>query len=132
MTRLSRSITLAVLLAAATLVGACGSTPTGEAATALASSREELARLKRDISKVDKSIDVTKGLIARSKGERYLPDLYFRLAELYIEKSRLVYFRILEEAGADDKAAVVAPEARLLKDQAIAVYRRILSEFPDY
>lgn len=92
----------------------------------------ELARLKRDIHKVDKSIEVTKELIRRSKGERYLPDLYFRLAELNIEKSRTVYFRILEEAGADDKTAVVAPEARLLKDQAIAVYRRILNEFPDY
>jgi tetratricopeptide (TPR) repeat protein len=98
----------------------------------LESEKQELSRLKRDILKVDKSIEVTKNLIARSKGERYLPDLYFRQAELLIEKSRLVYFRILEEAGADDKAAVVAPEARLLKDQAIAVYRRILSEFPDY
>src|SRR5690606_11869873 len=102
--------------------------PLGKAAIAA----QELARLKRDISKIDKSLEVTKELIRRSKGERYLPDLYFRLAELYIEKSRLVYFRILEEAGADDKAAVVAPEARLLKDQALGVYRRILSEFPDY
>ncbi len=95
-------------------------------------SQRELARLKRDIYKVDKSINVTKELIRTAKGERYLPDLYFRLAELHIEKSRLVYFRILEEAGAEDKTAVVAPEARLLKDQAIAIYRRILSEFPDY
>ena len=120
---------------AAVLVGAlaCGTTrATNTALGKLEVDKQELARLKRDILKVDKSIDVTKGLLQRSKGERYLPDLYFRLAELYIEKSRLVYFRILEEAGADDKAAVVAPEARLLKDQAIAVYRRILSEFPDY
>jgi len=93
---------------------------------------EELSRLKRDIYKTDKSIDVTKTLIQKAKGERYLPDLYFRLAELHIEKSRLVYFRILEEAGAEDKTAVVAPEARLLKDQAIAIYRRILAEFPEY
>jgi tetratricopeptide (TPR) repeat protein len=127
-----KRLLLSASLGLALIASSCGSTPTGEAANALAQSREDLARLKRDISKVDKSIDVTKGLIARSKGERYLPDLYFRLAELYIEKSRLVYFRILEEAGEDDKAAVVAPEARLLKDQAIAVYRRILSEFPDY
>ena len=111
----------------------CGTAPVKSDITdKLNASKEELGRLKRDILKVDKSIEVTKGLVQRSKGERYLPDLYFRLAELYIEKSRLVYFRILEEAGADDKAAVVAPEARLLKDQAIAVYRRILSEFPDY
>lgn len=132
MKRQALALSIALSSTLAPFASGCGSTPGGEAANALAASQQELARLKRDIVKVDKSIDVTKGLIARSKGERYLPDLYFRLAELYIEKSRLVYFRILEEAGADDKAAVVAPEARLLKDQAIAVYRRILSEFPDY
>lgn len=124
------------LAAAVAVVGAplssCASAPETKVLGKLEAEKEELARLKRDISKVDKSIDVTKDLINRSKGERYLPDLYFRLAELYIEKSRLVYFRILEEAGAEDKAAVVAPEARLLKDQAVAVYRRIIAEFPDY
>jgi|GEM_PF-315687 len=93
---------------------------------------EYLQRLKRDIFKVDKSIEVTKKLIQRSKGERYLPDLYFRLAELLIEKARLVYFRVLEEAGADEKSAVVAPEAKLLKQQAVTVYKRILAEFPDW
>jgi tetratricopeptide (TPR) repeat protein len=111
---------------------ACQTVPPPVPPGKLEAARLELERLKRDTLKVDKSIAVTKDLINRSKGERYLPDLYFRLSELYIEKSRLVYFRVLEEAGAEDKSAVVAPEARLLKDQAIAVYRRILSEFPDY
>ncbi len=123
-----------LLLAAAVAAGqfGCASAPPPAVPGKLEAARLDLERLKRDIVKVDKSIAVTKDLINRSKGERYLPDLYFRLSELYIEKSRLVYFRVLEEAGADDKSAVVAPEARLLKDQAIAVYRRILSEFPDY
>lgn len=123
---------LALSVVAALGLGACASTQQVEGTGKAASHAEEIARLKRDIAKVDKSIAVTKDLINRSKGERYLPDLYFRLAELHIEKSRLVFFRILEEAGADDKSAVVAPEARLLKDQAIAIYRRILQEFPDY
>lgn len=113
-------------------VGACASTQDVAGTGKAASQAEVIARLKRDIAKVDKSIAVTKDLINRSKGERYLPDLYFRQAELHIEKSRLVFFRILEEAGALDKSAVVAPEARLLKDQAIAIYRRILQEFPEY
>ncbi len=128
-----RSVVVALGLAVAgSAVTGCATTADKPVLGKLDADREELARLKRDISKVDKSIQVTKDLINRSKGERYLPDLYFRLSELYIEKSRLVYFRVLEEAGADDKTAVVAPEARLLKDQAIAVYRRILGEFPDY
>jgi tetratricopeptide (TPR) repeat protein len=119
-------------LALAVLAGCASTKETSTAVGKKEAAAEELNRLKRDISKVDKSLGVTKVLINRSKGERYLPDLYFRLAELNIEKSRLVYFRILEEAGAEDKAAVQAPEARLLKDQAIAIYRRILGEFPDY
>ncbi len=116
----------------ALLMTACASAPETRVLGKLEAGKEELARLKRDISKIDKSIEVTRDLIHRSKGERYLPDLYFRQAELYIEKSRLVYFRILEEAGADDKTAVVAPEARLLKDLAVSVYRRLIAEFPDY
>ena len=130
-----RSRILSLLLAAALALPttlSCATAPETKVLGKLEADKEELNRLKRDISKVDKSLEVTKDLINRSKGERYLPDLYFRLAELEIEKSRLVYFRILEEAGADDKTAVVAPEARLLKDQAIAVYRRIIAEFPDY
>jgi tetratricopeptide (TPR) repeat protein len=111
---------------------ACASADKKEVTGKAAMQAEEIARLKRDIQKIDKSLAVTKELVNRSKGERYLPDLYFRQAELLIEKSRLVYFRILEEAGANDKSAVVAPEARLLKDQAIAVYRRILQEFKEY
>src|ERR1043166_6750977 len=92
----------------------------------------ELARLERDSAKVDKSIDVTRNLIDASDGEKYLPDLYMRLAELYVEKSRIVFFQVLEEAHADDKAVVETPLARLWKDEAIGVYRRILAEFPDY
>ncbi|MFH1810102.1 MAG: tetratricopeptide repeat protein [Pseudomonadota bacterium] len=91
-----------------------------------------IRKLARDIKKIDKSISVTKDLIARSKSERYLPDLVFRLAELYVEKSRLVYFKILEEAGLDDKRSITAPEARLLKDAAIREYRRVLREFASY
>lgn len=91
-----------------------------------------IRKLGRDINKIDKSIKVTKNLIARSQSERYLPDLIFRLAELYVEESRLVYFKILEEAGLDDKRSITAPEARLLKDAAIRNYRTILREFPKY
>lgn len=130
---LAGSVGAALLLTAPIVLTAPLGCASDDAAKKSASQeRDAVVRLKRDIFKVDRSIDVTKRLIARSKGERYLPDLYFRLAELLIEKSRLVYFRILEEAGAEEKGAVVAPEARLLKQQAVAVYKRILTEFPEY
>src|SRR5437879_3786378 len=107
MTSTKRIALVAVAVAVAVVAIAAGGVASGCATAAaetkvgpagkLETDRLELARLKRDILKVDKSLEVTKGLIARSKGERYLPDLYFRQAELLIEKSRLVYFRVLEE-----------------------------------
>ena len=85
-----RLIRISLLMMTLALSG-CASTQKNESGPELgkaASQAQEVARLKRDIAKVDKSIAVTKELIRKSKGERYLPDLYFRLAELNIEKSR--------------------------------------------
>jgi len=86
--------------------------------------------LKRDIIKVDHSIEVTKELIKKSKTAPYLPDIIFRLAELYVEKSRLVYYLEVETKGAEQ--AVSSPEAKLLKNEAIQTYRDLMHRFPDY
>ena len=87
--------------------------------------------IHRDIEKVDKSIAVTKQLMDRARTRPYLPDLMFRMAELYVEKSRLVFFLALEKAGQGTQVAV-APEARLLKEKAISVYENILRQFPRF
>ncbi len=97
-----------------------------------------LERLKRDILKVDKTMAVTRKLIVQSKAAPYLPDLLFRLAELYVEKSRYIFILEAEEqAGpsggvAPQKSSMIAPEVRLLKGKALQIYRQILDEFPDY
>ncbi|MBN2498592.1 MAG: tetratricopeptide repeat protein [Deltaproteobacteria bacterium] len=85
--------------------------------------------LKRDIIKVEHSIEVTKDLIKKSKGAKFLPDIKFRLAELHVEKSRLVYYLEVEERGAE---AANSPEAKLLKNEAITIYRDVMREFPEY
>ena len=41
---------------------------------------------------MDRAIGETDKLIAKSRNAPYLPDLQFRLAELYVEKSRYVYY----------------------------------------
>lgn len=86
--------------------------------------------LKRDIIKVDHSIDVTKDLIKKSKNAPYLPDIVFRLAELYVEKSRLIYYLDVETKGAEQ--ALASPEAKLWKNEAIQTYRDVMHNFPDY
>jgi len=98
-----------------------------------AKEKEELiAKLKRDIFKVDRSLGETDKLITKSRNAPYLPDLQFRQAELYVEKSRYVYYLQAEQRPPDQKGAIVSPETKLLKQKAMQLYNRILREFPDF
>lgn len=98
-----------------------------------AKEKEDLIlKLKRDIFKVDRSIGETDKLIAKSRNAPYLPDLQFRLAELYVEKSRYVYYLQAEQRPEGAKGALVSPETKLLKQKAMQIYNRVLREFPDF
>ncbi len=115
------AFTLALLAAAL-----CGFSLTDEAEE----KAEFVEGLRRDVIKVDHSIEVTKDLIKKSKGAPYLPDIIFRLAELYVEKSRLVYYLEVETKGAEQ--ALASPEAKLLKNEAITIYKDLMHRFPEY
>jgi tetratricopeptide (TPR) repeat protein len=92
---------------------------------------DSVARLQRNIAKVRHAIESTQQLIGRARGQPYLPDLYLRLAELYVEEAKYHYY-IAYEGTKRRERAVTSVQARLLKDQAIAVYNRIMREFPDF
>ncbi len=94
---------------------------------------ELIAKLRRDLIKVDRSINVTEKLIAASRSAPYLPDLVFRQAELYVEKSRY-RFHLEAELNLEQskRGSLVVPDVTLLKQKAISLYQRILDEFPDY
>lgn len=130
--RVSRSIPSVVrrflpsLLIVSTVVG-CGSSFTIRPPVP----EDEVARLKREITKVRFAVDSTKELIERARGQAYLPDLYMRLAELHVEEARYHYF-IAYEGQKKRSRAVVSVQARLLKNKAVEVYKRILDEFPTY
>jgi len=113
-------------LVASLAVLLCGFSLTDEAEE----KAEFVDSLKRDVIKVEHSIDVTKDLIKKSKGAPYLPDIVFRLAELYVEKSRLVYYLEVETKGAEQ--AVSSPESKLLKNEAIETYKDVMHRFPEY
>ncbi len=91
-----------------------------------------IEKLRRDIFKVDRSLGETEKLISKSRNAPYLPDLQFRLAELYVEKSRYRYFLQAETRPEGQKGALVSPETKLLKQKAVQIYNRILREFPDF
>jgi cellulose synthase operon protein C len=90
-----------------------------------------LAKLVMDRKKVDLAILNTKTLIHQARNKPYLPELYLRLAELYIEQSRIVYYVRKTEKG-EASSAFDQLEANTLKNQALEVYQRILNDFPDF
>jgi tetratricopeptide (TPR) repeat protein len=94
---------------------------------------ELINKLKRDLIKVDRSIAVTEKLIGQSRMAPYLPDLVFRQAELYVEKSRYRFHLEAElNQEAQKRGSLVVPDVALLKQKAISLYERVLKEFPDY
>ncbi len=93
-----------------------------------------IAKLSSDLNKVDHSITVTKDLIQRSPDAPYLADLYFRLAELYVEKSRYTFARIMEQQTAGERvlSGEQSLEVTLNKKLAIETYDKVLNSFPEY
>lgn len=90
-----------------------------------------LTQLKLDMESVEQAIEGTRKLIEQSMHRPYLPDLYMRLAELYIAKSRILYHMKRAEDPEASKAVVVL-EANLLKAKAVDLYTKVLQEFPQY
>ena len=87
--------------------------------------------MTNDKKKVSLAIDSTKALIDKSRNRPYLPELYLRLAELYIEKSRIVYFLRKAEVSYSLKS-LDHLQSNTLKNQALEIYQRILNDFPDF
>lgn len=88
-----------------------------------------LRKLRQDEKKIELAIKNTKVLIEKSKNKPYLPELYLRLADLYVEKSRVIYF-IRKAEKKQPLTSLEALPANALKNQAIEVYQRILDHFP--
>ncbi|HOO46811.1 MAG TPA: hypothetical protein PLM29_11310, partial [Deltaproteobacteria bacterium] len=90
-----------------------------------------MEKLLEDRKKVDLAIRNTKALIDTSQSKPYLPELYLREAELYVELSRIAYFlRKGDNAGAS--SAFGQLESNTFKNQAIEIYQRILDNFPAF
>jgi len=92
---------------------------------------KSIQRLERDKNKVELAIQTTKKLIDRSRQRPYLPELYLRLAELYIEKSRIVYL-LRKSRQTNANSTLNQLESNSLKKQAIEIYQRILDHFPNF
>ena len=95
--------------------------------------KENLVKeLLTDVEKVDQSIQIVKDEIDQTREKKFIPTLLLRLAELYVEKSRLLFYRAKEEAPEAERGQVESPEVKEVKELAIEIYRKILSDYPDY
>jgi len=114
-----------ITLLAAVLIAGCSS------AARKVLEEDHVERLKRDVAKVQFAISTTKTLISRARGAGYLPDLQMRLAELYIEQAKYHYHIAMEQQKGKG-TGVVSLQTRLLKNEAISTYRRLMDLYPDY
>ncbi len=94
--------------------------------------KQFVIKLNQDNRKIDLAIDNTKLLIDRSRSKPYVPELYMRMAELYIEKSKIVYFIQKEKIGNQKESSLSKFEYEVFKTRAIEIYQRILDHYPDY
>ncbi len=88
--------------------------------------------LLTDIEKVQTSIDIVKDEIDQTRDKKYLPTLLLRLAELYVEKSRLIYYKLKEEMPVGKRGDIKSPEAMEAKELAIETYNSILRDYPGF
>ncbi len=94
--------------------------------------KQFVIKLNQDNRKIDLAIDNTKLLIDRSRSKPYVPELYMRMAELYIEKSKIVYFIQKEKIGNQKESSLSKFEYEVFKTRAVEIYQRILDQYPDY
>lgn len=88
----------------------------------------EILRLR--ITKVRNAIGETREAITQSQGAPYLPELYLRLAELLSEEAKY-HYRVAFEREQRATESLHVPQVRLLKEQAIGIYKQVLRRYPD-
>src|SRR5579862_3618549 len=92
--------------------------------------QKSIAELESDVGKIDKSIEVTKQKMKEIKDVSFLPDLYFVLAELHIEKSQYFYTISRQKEPTSKLEEIDFTASKKEKKQAIEIYQRILESFP--
>ncbi|MBU0996125.1 MAG: tetratricopeptide repeat protein [Proteobacteria bacterium] len=93
--------------------------------------KKYIAKLLEDRQKVEMAILNTRSLIDKSRNRPYLPELYLRLAELHIEKSRIAFF-VRKNQRDGESSSLDQFESNTLKNRALEIYQRILDDFPDF
>lgn len=95
-----------------------------------AQDKKLLKQFSIDLIKVNRSIEVTRKKILEVKDVVFLPDLYFVLAELYVDKSRYLYTITREKNPKTPTEELDVSDSMKTKKQAIETYQRFIENFP--
>ncbi len=89
-----------------------------------------LEQMHRNLTKIRKSTEETKKKIKIIRDARFLPELYFALAEFYIDEAKYLYLiKVAENKNAPVEELDFASSKRL-KVLAIKTYNYIIEKFP--
>lgn len=93
-------------------------------------SANEIGELEAQLRATDKKIAVTTAEIKRVRDTEFLPDLYFSQADLFLQKSRLMYLiKVNKNKGVPLTEMDFTAEKRP-KQEAIDIYQKIYAFFP--
>lgn len=92
-------------------------------------------KLKNMYERTEKSIKLVRDQIVESQNAPFLPELYMQLAELLTQKSNALYYIQMEKMKKQDTTVsgdkAFSPVVQTQKE-AIAIYQRVLQDFPHY
>ncbi|MDX9730472.1 MAG: tetratricopeptide repeat protein, partial [Bdellovibrionales bacterium] len=93
-------------------------------------SDDEMSLLQGQLSNIEQKIAVTASEIKRVRDSEFLPDLYFSLADLHLQKSRLMYMiKVNKNKGVPLSEIDFTAEKRP-KQEAIDIYQKVYAFFP--
>lgn len=93
-------------------------------------SANEISELESQLQATDKKIAVTASELKRVRDTEFLPDLYFSQADLFLQKSRLMYLiKVNKNKGVPLTELDFTAEKRP-KQEAIDIYQKIYAFFP--
>lgn len=90
----------------------------------------EIAELETQLKSVEKKITVTNSEIKRIRDTEFLPDLYFSLADLHLQKSRIMYMVKVNKNKKTPISEIDFTAEKRPKQEAIEIYQKIYAFFP--
>jgi len=95
-----------------------------------AQSKLTLSQVRKDLVSLEKSINITKSKMKEAGDISFLPDLYFVLADLYHEKSRLLYEEEKLKFPKKNPEDLDMGPSKKAKKLAIETYTRFTENYP--